>query len=67
MRQGCLRDRRALIVAQAGLVWGLLSEPTDEQLQAFVETGQLDGTPSADTPLPYNPAVMEQLAKNWEF
>ena len=56
-----------MIVAQAGLVWGILSEPTDEQIEAFVTTGHLDGVANSEKPLPYNPAVMEQLAKTWEF
>ena len=67
MRQGALRDRRALIVAQAGLVWGMLGDPSEEQLREFVATGMLDGVAAAEKPLPYNPAVMEQLAKTWEF
>ena len=55
-----------MIVAQAGLVWALIGEPTEEQLQEFVETGSLEGVPQTDV-LPYNPAVMEQLAQTWEF
>ena len=56
-----------MIVAQAGLVWGMLSEPSAEQLQEFVATGSLDGVAPPSEVLPYNPAVMEQLAKTWEF
>lgn len=67
MRQGALRDRRALIVAQAGLVWALAGEPSAEQLQSFVESGSLDDVAPPSDVLPYSPAVMEALAKTWEF
>lgn len=67
MRSGALRDRRALIVAQAGIVWAMLGEPRAEQLQQFVETGSLDDVAPQSEVLPYNPAVMEELAKTWEF
>ena len=53
-------------MAQAGLVWAMIGEPSDEQLTAFVETGNLDGAAQTEF-LPYNPAVMESLAKTWKW
>ena len=50
-------------MAQAALVWMLIDEQTrDEHLEEFVETGQLGGTP---TVIPYNPAVIQAIANNW--
>jgi hypothetical protein len=65
MCRGRHRSARSLIVAQARLVWELIDEQTTgEHLQEFIETGQLGAAPVA---IPYNPAVMEEIAKNWTW
>ena len=59
------RFARSLIVAHSALVWAQLDEGThEEHLEEFIETGQFGQVPKA---LPYNPAVMEAIAKNWTW
>lgn len=64
MTEGKRKSSRAHAVAQAAMVWAMIDESTGEDnLAEFVETGALEATPES---LPYNPAVMAQIAKNWE-
>lgn len=54
------RESRARLVAQAELVWG--GDSTD--IPKFIETGEF--SESSSEYMPYNPAVLEQIAQTWQ-
>jgi hypothetical protein len=55
------REARGRLVAQAALVWG--GDSTD--IPKFIETGEFSD--SRAEVMPYNPAVLEEAAKNWKW
>lgn len=61
MVQGSQTSSRALVVAQAALVWAL----DGVDIVRFVTTGHMDtSTSEADVVLPYDPMIREMIVKN---